>query len=481
MQKVRENSRPTLVRKLGLFDSTMVVVGIVIGSGIFLTTGIMAESIPSATLILFVWIIGGLLTMAGALTYAELGAAMPEAGGQYVYLREAYGPLAGFLFGWILFLVYMTGGIAALSLAFAEYFGYFFPSLSPNSLIFSETFGLFGHPLTYSFSAGQVVGVVVIVVLSIVNFIGVGFGKIIQNIFTVLKIGTIAVIVALGFFIGKGTAINFSLNPAGMNMSQLAIGFGVALIAVTWAFDGWNNVNFVAGEIKNPKRNLPLALILGTLSVTVLYVLTNYIYLYALPIPEMAGVVRVAEKATATLFGGSTGAFVSAAVIISTFGSLNGSILTGPRVYYAMAKDKLFFQKVSRVHPRFRTPGFAILIQAVWASILTLAGTFEQVFTFAMFVAIIFWVAATASVFTLRKKFPDLPRPYRTWGYPVIPAIFILASCGILINTLIERPVEALAGLGLTVVGIPVYYYWKRKQNKETRHANWHTRRERKR
>lgn len=462
----QETNHPpsTLERKLGLFDSTMVLMGIVIGSGIFLTTGIMAKSIPSAALILLAWLVGGLLTLAGALTYAELGAAMPEAGGQYVYLREAYGHMAGFLFGWILFLVYMTGGIAGLALAFAEYFGYFFPALSIDNIIFSQVINLFGHPIHYTLSAGQLIGVLVIILLSIINFIGVGFGKFIQNIFTIIKIGTIVAIITLGFAIGKGTSINLSLNPEGFSLSQLVIGFGVALIAVSWAFDGWNNVNFVAGEIKNPKRNLPLALILGTLGITALYILINYIYLYALPISEMTGVVRIAEKATGALFGASTGAVISAAVIISTFGALNGSILAGPRVYYAMAKDKLFFQRVSRIHPRFHTPGFSILIQAIWASLLTLVGTFEQIFTFAMFVSIIFWVAAAASIFTLRKKLPDLPRPYKTWGYPVVPIIFIITSLGILLNTLFAKPAEAFAGILLTALGIPVYFYWKRKQ-----------------
>ena len=306
-----------------------------------------------------------------------------------------------------------------------------------------------------------------IIALSLFNYVGVGLGKTIQNIFTVLKIGTILTIIVLGFTIGKGTSITLNFHPTGMSTGQLLMGFGVALVAVSWAYDGWNNVNFVAGEIKNPKRNLPLALILGTLGITIFYVLTNYIYLYALPIGEMTGVVRIAEKATSALFGTSTGALISLAVIVSTFGAINGSILTGPRVYYAMAKDKLFFQRVARIHPRFRTPGFAILIQAIWASILTLSGSFEQIFTFAMFVAIIFWIAATASVFTLRKKFPELPRPYKTWGYPVVPIVFIIASLGILLNTLIEKPVEALAGLAFTVLGVPVYYYWKRKNYNE--------------
>jgi APA family basic amino acid/polyamine antiporter len=461
MDSGKETSPAGLVRKLGLFDSTMVMVGIVIGSGIFLTTGIMAKSIPSGGLILLAWFVGGLLTLAGALTYAELGAALPEAGGQYIYLREAYGPMAGFLFGWILFLVYMTGGIAALALAFAEYTGYFFPSLGTEHTILNLNVSLFQGSFHYSLSAGQLVGVGVILLLSVFNFIGVGLGKFIQNVFTVIKIGILAAISLFGLAIGKGTPLDLSINPMGMDFGRLLIGFGVSLVAVAWAFDGWNNVNFVAGEIKNPKRNLPLALIIGTLGITFLYVLVNYIYLYALPIQETVGVVRIAEKATGALFGASTGALISAMVIVSVFGALNGSILVGPRVYYAMAKDGLFFRKVAHVHPRFQTPEFSILIQAIWASLLTLLGTFEQIFTFAMFIAILFWIAATASVFTLRKKRPDLPRPYKTWGYPAVPIIFIIASTGILLNTLVEKPVEALAGLLLTILGIPAYYYWK--------------------
>ena len=463
----KKSSPVGLVRQLGLFDSAMIMVGIVIGSGIFLSTGIMAKSIPSAGLILLAWLIGGLLTLAGALTYAELGAAMPEAGGQYVYLREAYGPMSGFLFGWILFLVYWTGGIAALALAFGEYVGHFLPSLGMENTILAFNLPFFQGPLHFSLSAGQITGVVLIIILSIFNFIGVGLGKSIQNLFTVVKIGTIAVIIILGFAIGKGVHPKLGLNPEGMDFGSIIIGIGVALVAVIWAFDGWNNLNVIAGEIKNPKRNLPLALILGTLVITVLYLLVNYIYLYALPIQEIVGVVRVAEKSTGALFGTSTGSLISVLVMVSVFGSINGSIMVGPRVYYAMAKDGLFFRKVAQVHPRFHTPGFSILIQAIWASVLVMLGTFEQIFTFTMFIAIAFWIAATAAVFTLRKKRPDLPRPYKTWGYPIVPAVFILASSGILLNTLLEKPVEALAGILLTVMGIPAYFYWKRRQKNE--------------
>lgn len=460
------NQKPELKRQLGLFDSTMIMMGIVLGSGIFLTTGIMAQSIPSGGLILLAWTAGGLLTLAGALIYAELGTMFPHAGGQYVYLREAYGTLIAFLFGWILFLVYMTGGIAGLSVAFGEYFGYFFPSLGMDSLLIDSKTNIIGINIHYKLAAGQIIGVVVILILSSINYLGVIFGKSVQNIFTTLKIGVILLFIILGLTIGKRISPDIAFMPGdpSLNFSQLLIGFGLALIAISWAFDGWNNVNFVAGEISNPKRNIPLSLIIGTLSVTILYILVNLVYLYALPIEEISGVVRIAEKASNTLFGGTTTGLISAAILVSVFGAINGSILVGPRVYYAMAKDGVFFNKVSEVHPRHKTPAFAIIIQGIWSAVLTISGSFEQLITFAMFIAIVFWIAAAASVITLRKKYPDIPRPYRTWGYPYTPIIFIIASSGILINTLLEKPVEAIAGIGLTLIGLPVYYFWKRKK-----------------
>lgn len=454
--------RNGLNRQLNLFDSVMVMMGIIIGSGIFLTTGIMAKTIASPVLILLAWLVGGILTLAGALTYAELGASMPRAGGQYVYLKEAYGPLVGFLYGWITFLVYMTGGIAALAIAFAEYFGYLIPALSTDKTCFTFSLEDLDPSIAYSFSMAQLVAVLVILLLSLVNYLGLRFGKSIQNIMTVVKIATLAGFIIMGGIIGRGQSISLVLNPSDMNFSQLIIGFGLALIAVFWAFDGWNNVNFVAGEIKDPGRNIPRALFFGTVGITVLYVLVNYIYLYSLSIDEITGVVRVAEKSATALFGGHWGVVVSIAVVVSTFGSLNGSILTGPRVYYAMARDGLFFSRATAIHPRFKTPGFAIIIQALWSSILVFSGSFEQIITFAMFISIVFWIAAAAAVFKLRKKCPTLTRPYKTWGYPVVPLIFIMACIGILLNTLIEKPVESLAGVGLAIIGIPVYFFWKR-------------------
>jgi len=457
--KINRDEDP-LIRQLGLFDSTMMMMGIVIGSGIFLTTGIMAHAVPSAPMILLCWLLGGFLVLAGALTYAELGVSLPEAGGQYVYLREAYGNLYGFLFGWKMFLVNMTGSIAALGVAFAEYFGSFFPSLSTKKIILSARVG----GLPYTLSRGQLVAVGVILLLTAVNYVGVTFGKTVQNILTVVKIGTVLAFVILGFVFAKGASIDLSLNPEGWGIGQLLTGFGLAFISVFWAFDGWNNINYIAGEIMNPKRNLKLALIIGTLGITLLYFFTNIIYFLALPVGDMKGVVTVAESASFSLFGSTAAGLISGMILLSILGALNGCIFVGPRVYYAMARDGLFFKKVGDIHPRFKTPGFSIVLQTIWASFLALTGTFEQLFTFAMFAGILFWVLAACAIFTLRKKRPDLPRPYKAWGYPVVPMIFIVALSGILLNTLIRKPVESLSGVVLMIAGIPVYYLWMWKR-----------------
>jgi len=457
MNKPKDSNRRNsdLVRQLGLFDSTMILMGIVIGSGIFLMTGIMANSLPSGGLLLLAWIVGALVSLTGALVYAELGAAMPEAGGQYVYLREAYGSLVAFLNGWVIFLVYMCGGIALLGVAFSEYFGSFSP-------LFSNTTYLISTDL-FSVSNGQVVAVVLIILFSIANYIGLVYGKIVQNTLTVIKIGAILLLIIFGLLVDKGVPIDLSFDTSGMSFNQLVVGFGVAMVAVFWAFDGWNNVNFVAGEIKNPARNLPRALILGTVLVGLIYVMVNVVYLKALPISEMVGVVTIADSASSVLFGPTASIFLTVAILISIGGALNGSVLVGARVYYAMAKDGLFFKKMATVHPRFKTPSVAIVTQAVWSSVLALSGTIEQLFVYIIFSAIIFWVITVAGIFTLRKKQPDLPRPYKTWGYPVTPIIFIIVCMGILINTLFESPLESLVGLGITAIGIPVYFFWRRK------------------
>ena len=449
-----KNNSPKLDRQLGLFDSTMMVVGIVIGSGIFMTTGLMADALPSVSLILIVWLLGGLQMLAGALTYAELGAAMPKAGGQYVYLREAYGSLPAFLFGWVAFIAYLTGTNAAIAVAVAEHLGSFYPSISTRNIVIGFDY--------FSISGGQIFAISLILILSFINYLGILFGKWIQNVFTILKIGSILFFALAGLFISTGNHIDFSINPTSMSIGSILTGMGIALVAVTWTVGGWEYVTFAAGEIKNPKKNLPLALIIGTALILVLYIMINIAYLKVLPMDSLIGELKVGEATAKSLYGpGIAGAFV-VVVIISMFGSLNGNILVGPRISYAMAKDKLFFSKAAEVHPKFHTPGNAIMIQGVWASVLALSGTFEEIITLVVFVNFMMWIAASSTVFVLRKKQPELERPYKVWGYPYVPAFFIIFSSAIMINTFFESPQQSLMGIGLTLLGIPAYLYWKK-------------------
>lgn len=452
-------SSPSLLRTLGLFDCTSLVVGIVIGSGIFLTTGIMATSLPSVPLLLAVWTVGGLLTIAGALTFAELAAAMPEAGGQYVYLRRAYGPLPAFLFGWLTFVVYQTGAIAGTAVGFAEYLGYFVPQLGTARTVLAFSAG----STAFRVSAGQLAACAGIVGLTIVNVRGLYIGSLVQNVLTLVKIAAISAFVIFGFVLGFGAQTSTQPPPPPGSFSVVH-GFGVALIAVLWTYDGWNNLTFSASEVRKPERTLPLALIFGTLIVTLLYVMTNAAYLYALPIEEVRGETRIAEKAASALFGAKGAALIAAAVLVCTLGATNGVILTTARVFFAMARDGLFFKSVGRVHPRFHTPHVSLWLQCAWSCALALSGSYDQLITSSIFAGLLTYLAATGAVFQLRRREPDMPRPYRTWGYPIAPALFMLAIAAIIVNTLIQRPVESLSGLGLLFLGLPVYFFWSRRR-----------------
>ena len=447
---------PKLKRQLGLFDSTMMVIGIVIGSGIFMTTGLMAEALPSASFILIVWALGGVVMLAGALTYAELGAAMPKAGGQYVYLREAYGPLPAFLFGWVAFIAYLTGTNAAIAVAIAEHMGSFFPTLSPGNIILDLGF--------YNLSSGQLLALSIIFGLSLVNYLGVVLGKWVQNVLTMLKIGSILVFALVGLFVTTNVSIDYNLNPTGMSFGQVLMGMGVALIAVNWAVGGWDYVTLVSGEVKSPEKNLPRALMFGTLAIISLYILINLAYLKSMPISQIAGEVKIGEASARALFGNGIAGLFTVAVMLSMFGSLNGNILVGPRVTYAMAKDDLFFRQAADVHPKYRTPGNAIILQGIWAGILTLTGTFKELITLVVFVNFMLWIAASSTVFVLRKKQPDLHRPYKVWGYPWVPGLFILFSLAVMVNTFFESPSQSLMGLALTFLGLPAYYYWNKRK-----------------
>jgi len=454
-----ERDSPQLLRGLGLLDSTLLVMGIIIGSGIFLTTGIMAEALPSPTLLMAAWAVGGLLTLAGALSFAELGAAMPEAGGQYVYLREAYGPLPAFLFSWITFLIFQPGSISAVTVGFAAYLGYFVPALGTESILLKIPLG----ERAFSLSAGQLVAAAIILLLTAANVIGLRWGRWIQNVFTFLKVAAIGGFVLFGFLVDGGEGPVAAAAP--LEPGSLVAGFGVALIAALFAFDGWVNLSFSAGEIKDPARTLPRALLLGTAAVTLIYLLMNAVYLHALDVSEMRGVTRVAEKAATALFGEGATQMIAGVVLISTFGAANGTILTGARVYYATARDGLFFQQVGKVHPRYHTPHVSLWVQGIWSALLALSGRFDQLFTYAMFAALLMYAAATASVFTLRRKRPDLERPYRVWGYPILPALYIAALAALALNTVVERPLESLSGLLILALGVPVYLFWRARSD----------------
>ena len=460
-----KQGEPGLVRQLGLFDSTMVVVGIVVGTGIFVSTGYMAELLPSPGLILLAWVVGGAITVAGALTYAELGAAMPAAGGQYVFIREAYGRLTAFLFGWIFFLAYLCGVIAYASLAFADYLGYFLPSVSTENILFTVSLILRdGREFAFSLSTRHIVALLVIALLSLVNFFGVALGKGVQNFFSVVKIVFIGVFIVWGLTAGDRPPMDLSINPTGLPAVDLITGFGLALLTASVAFGGWDVLTFLGGEIKNPARNLTRALFIGVGIVTTIYLLINLVYLRALTIDQMAGSEsKIAEDAAFALRGTGATGIVNAMVLVSIFGGINGVILAGPRIYYAMARDGVFFRRAGNIHPRFRTPGFAILIQAMWAAILALTGSVDQLITLIMFVAMIFGIVTASSVFVLRRTKPDMERPYRVWGYPFVPIIFIVSSCCIMLNALYGKPLESLAGLGLLALGLPVYYFWCRR------------------
>jgi APA family basic amino acid/polyamine antiporter len=452
---VTMESRTTLSREIGLIGATSLVIGNVIGSAVFLTTGIMAERMPSASLILLAWIAGGLLALAGGLTCAELSAMYPHSGGWYVFLNEAYGPLWAFLFGWAGMLVMLTGSMAAVAVGFAEYFSYFFPSLSTTRILLSVPmpWGVF------NISAGQLAAAASISVLGAVNYVGVRMGNAVQVVLTTIKVGVIAAIPMLAFALHP---VSPEFNSASSTVANPLSAFGVAMIAVLWAYSGWDFLCFASGDITNPGRNLPRALIIGIVALTALYVMINVGYMFALGLDEMKGVMRIAEHAVSGLIGAAGATAVAAGVMISCFGANASGVIPISRVCYALSADGLFFRASAKIHPKFRTPHVAIVGISAWAALLALTGTYEQLYTYVVFTALIFNVAGGMTIFKLRRSRPDVPRPYRVLGYPIVPALFVLSTGILLVNTLFERPVESLAGLGLVALGLPAYWYWSR-------------------
>jgi basic amino acid/polyamine antiporter, APA family len=416
----------------------------------------MVQELPSTTLVLAAWVVGGLLAMAGGLTYAEMGSMYPRSGGLYVYLSHAYGPVWGFLFGWACLLVILTGSVATVAVGFAEYFSYFFPSLGTDRLL--ATFAMPWGP--WSISAGQLVAAGSIVVITAINYVGVRSGNLANSVLTVAKVGALVALPLLAIaYMRVEPALTPIVPPS--SLRPLA-SFGVIMIAVMWTYEGWYYVAFAAGEIKDAARNVPRALIYGTLALTAIYVSVNLAYVYSLTLGEMSGVTRIAEKMVTQLVGAGGAAIVAASVVVSTFGCNVAGVIAASRTCFAMAADRRFFPPAARVHPVHRTPHIALLVTSAWSAFLTLTGGYEALFTYVTFASVLFGTLGGAAIFVLRARRPDVPRPYRALGYPVVPALYVLGSFALVWNTLMERPTESIAGLGLVAIGLPFYLYWSK-------------------
>jgi APA family basic amino acid/polyamine antiporter len=498
-----------MAQTLGLFSATSIVVGSMIGSGIFLVDSEIARTTNSPALFLAAWILTAVLTMIGALSYGELAAMMPKAGGQYVYLRESLGPMWGFLYGWTLFLVIQTGTIAAVCVGFGKFLGVFFPSISSTHWLWHiahvppvQVGPMVLGNMEIGVSTANLVGIFVVFLLAFLNFFGVRLGALIQNVFTTAKGLALAALVLLGFTIGRNATAwqaNFAIDPVtGVSafwrnaswsmLHPLQIGVGgptvlvnfVIIVAVVqvgslFSADAWNNITFTAGEVKNPRRNIPLSLALGAGFVLTVFLLASVAYLLVLPLQgdpnghtvlargiQYASEDRVGTATLEAIFG-HTGAYLMAgAILVSTFGCANGLTLAGARVYYAMSQDGLFFQSVGKLHPRFKTPVAALIIQALWAVLLCISGSYGQLLDYIIFAVLLFYILTIAGLFVLRVKKPKEPRPYRAFGYPVLPALYIVLATGICVVLLRYKPQYTWPGLIIVLLGIPVYLLWSR-------------------
>jgi APA family basic amino acid/polyamine antiporter len=449
-----------LKRDLGAWAAAAIVVGTVIGSGIFLVPHDMVARVGTPGMVFAVWVVGGFLTLTGALSYAELGAAIPEAGGEYAYLREAYGPVWGFLYSWTQMWVAKSGSLATLATGFFLYLTNFFPGLDTVFYRIPLPLGPKGGPLEFRY--GQLLAMALILGLAWLNYYGVKLGGEVQVAATVIKVAAIAAIIVVGLVWGSPAA-NHASAPA---VTLTAAGFFAALGAALWAYDGWNHVAMVASEVRDPQRNLPRALVGGTVVVIAIYLLANAAYFHVLSASDVATARngRVAGEMMSRIMGVSGANLVSIAAMISMFAALNGSILAGARVPYATAREGLFFHAMARVNPKYHTPGVSILSLAAWACVLVLSGGYNQLLTYVMFASLIVYGMTCAAVIVLRKKRPDLPRPYRTPGYPFVPIAFVVIATAFVISTLSDSPRESLMGLALIVLGLPFYFYWKRRK-----------------
>lgn len=461
---------PALSERLGLYTATMIVIGSMVGSGIFKKPATMAAQLGSPLLLLGIWTLAGLLTLSGALSNAEIAGVIAGVGGQYVYFRRIYNDFTGYLYGWSVFSVIQTGSIASIAYVFAEYAGYFveLPRLDPSwERLSVELLGGAIRIEPFLQLGVKLLTVACILTLTTVNVLGVVVGGTVQNILTTFKLAAIAAVVVAAFGLGELGGGSLASEAIGASTASLADplallrSLGLALSGAFWAYDGWNNITYVAGEVREPKRTIPRALLLGTVAVVAVYTLTNVAYLYVLPLDQMARSGLVAADVLRRVVGDTGGALISFLVMVSTFGTVNGTTLASARVSFAMARDGLFFRSLGRVSPRFHTPARALIVQGLWASALVFSGTFDQLTDMLIFVSWIFYALGACGVFVLRRREPDAPRPYRVWGYPWVPAAFVLVAVAYVVLTLRENPRDSLFGLLLVGLGLPGYFYWR--------------------
>ncbi len=446
---------PQLERRLSAYDAAAVVVSNVIGSGILFMPAIVAGMVGNPTAILAVWLGGGVLAFAGAMAYAELAALRPKSGGEYVYLREAFGPLAAFLTGWTSFVAGFAGAIAAQAIGLAGFLGRFFPGAGDTTPWVSLPLGL----VTLSVSPHSLVALTAIAALSLVHILGIGPGRLLQNALALVKVCALLVFVAAGLSIGNGSTTHFTGGAPWVPSGML-----LALIPVMFSYSGWNAAAYLAEEVKDPARNVPRALAMGTIAVVLVYVAMNVVYLYALDVQAMASVrVRIVDAAAEVLFGPRVADVLTIVSIFIVLGSISANIFAGPRVYYAMARDGLFLRAAARVHPRTHTPAYAIAAQGIWASVLVMTGTFERLVNYTGFAVVLFAGIAVLALFVLRRREPDAARPFRALGYPVAPGLFVLASAAMVVNAIWREPLPSLGGLAILAAGIPVYWLFQRR------------------
>ncbi len=497
------SGQPHLVQGLGLFSATAIVMGSMIGSGIFIVPADISRGVGSPALLIAAWLVTAAMTMIGALSYGEMAAMMPRAGGQYVFLREALGPMWGFLYGWTLFVVIQCGTLAAVGVAFGKFLGVFFPTVSSSHWLWHIAHVPAVHlgsmvlgNMEIGLNTANLAGIVVVVLLSVVNIFGVRLGALVQNVFTTAKTAALLGLVIFGFWLGRNAAAihaNFGANfwkGAGfgsLHPVQVGVGGPIAMVGLfaivavvqtgsLFSADSWNNVTFAGAEVKNPRRNLPLSLALGTGLVLALYIAANFAYLVALPMHgdphgttvfsrgiQYASEDRVATAVLQQIFSSRGAELMAAAILVSTFGCINGLALAGARVYYAMSQDGLFFKSVGKLHPRYKTPVAALVVQAVWTCFLCLSGSYGQLLDYTMFAALLFYILTIGSLFVLRRTRPNAERPYKAIGYPVLPAIYIAMAAWICVVLLRYKPQYTWPGLLLVLLGVPVFLFWSRR------------------